>query len=86
MHALLARAVERGALPPGSDVGFLGELLLAPVKHRIFMLDEPVDAAFLARIVDHVLAGIPALGEPAHVVADGATTSIPRAPGACEGR
>jgi AcrR family transcriptional regulator len=56
-RALLARAIERGALPAGSDPSFLCELLLAPVLHRILILNEPVDAEFLAKVVDHVLAG-----------------------------
>lgn len=57
LRARLARAIERGALPPGSDPGFLSELLFAPVLHRILILNELVDTAFLAKVVDHVLAG-----------------------------
>jgi AcrR family transcriptional regulator len=57
LRARLARAIEHGVLPPGSDPGFLSELLVAPVLHRILILDEPVDAPFLAKVVDHVLAG-----------------------------
>jgi AcrR family transcriptional regulator len=56
-RALLANAVARGALPRDSDPGFLSELLMAPVLHRILIVNEPVGAAFLARVVDHVLEG-----------------------------
>ena len=56
-RALIEHAVERGALPPCTDPLFLTELLLAPILHRILVLHMPVDEAFVARVVDHVLRG-----------------------------
>jgi|SRR5580692_2742857 AcrR family transcriptional regulator len=51
------RAMKRGELPPGTDTTLLLELLVAPVVHRFFILHAPTDDAFLARVVDTVLAG-----------------------------
>jgi AcrR family transcriptional regulator len=56
-RALLTRAIERGALPPDADAPFLTELLMAPILQRILVLHTPVDEAFVARVVDHVLRG-----------------------------
>jgi hypothetical protein len=56
-RAVLAHAIERGALPPDTDALFLTELLLAPILHRILVLHMPVDEAFVTRVVDHVLHG-----------------------------
>jgi AcrR family transcriptional regulator len=54
-RAVLAHAIERGALPPDADALFLTEMLLAPILHRILVLHMKVDEAFVARVVDHVL-------------------------------
>jgi hypothetical protein len=35
------------------------ELLVAPVLHRIFVLHKSAGDAFLTRVVDSVLAGVP---------------------------
>jgi AcrR family transcriptional regulator len=53
------RAMERGELPRGTDTAFLLELLVSPVLHRIFVLHQSADDAFLARVVDAVLAARP---------------------------
>ena len=53
------RAMERGELPRDTDTALLRELLVAPVLHRIFLLHESADDAFLARVVDSVLASAP---------------------------
>ncbi len=55
-RAVLAHAIDRGELPPDTDADFLGELLTAPILRRILMRHEPVDVAYVARVVDHVLA------------------------------
>ncbi len=54
---LFERAMKRGELPRGTDTALLLELLVAPVLHRTFILHAPTDDAFLARVVDAVLAG-----------------------------
>jgi AcrR family transcriptional regulator len=79
-RGVLARAVERGALPQGSDTGFLCELLLAPILHRILIVNEPVDAAFLARLVDQVLAGAAHVPPAAPPEPPGRPAPRPRAP------
>lgn len=53
--SLVADAMARGELPVG-DARFAGELLAAPVMHRLLVLNQPVDRAFVERVVDHVLA------------------------------
>ena len=56
---MFERAMDRGDLPRGTDTAFLVELLVAPVLHRIFVLHKSADDAFLARVVDSVLTGVP---------------------------
>jgi hypothetical protein len=56
----LERAMARGELPRGTDTALVRELIIAPLLHRVFLLREPVDDAFLARVVDSVLQGITA--------------------------
>jgi AcrR family transcriptional regulator len=55
-RAVLARAIARGDLPPDADPDFLDELLAGPILRRILMRNEPVDTAYVTRVVDHVLA------------------------------
>jgi len=55
-RALLARAIAGGELPPDADADFLDELLTAPLLRRILIRNEPVDTAYVTRVVDHVLA------------------------------
>lgn len=56
---LLRRAIERGDLPAATDPELVSELLYAPVLNRALVLNERVDATFVAAVVDHVLAGYP---------------------------
>jgi AcrR family transcriptional regulator len=56
---IFERAIERGELPRDADPVLLRELLVAPLMHRIFMLHESADDAFLARIIDAVLPRAP---------------------------
>ncbi len=68
-RAVLAHAIERGALPPDADARFLTELLLAPILHRILVLRIAVDEP-LSRVVDHVLRGsCPSGSRDRHAVA-----------------
>jgi len=53
-RALLAAALAKGALPKGTDVDFLTELLMAPILHRV-LLGQRVDRAFITKVVDHAL-------------------------------
>jgi AcrR family transcriptional regulator len=52
------RAMARGELPRGTDTALLRELINAPLLHRMYILREPVDDAFLVRVADSVLMGI----------------------------
>lgn len=61
MLTALNRAVERGELPPGTDIEVVHDLLVAPLVYRWLVTDGQVDPALRARIVDVVLAGIGAL-------------------------
>jgi AcrR family transcriptional regulator len=54
---IIRRAVGRGELPEDADERFILELGVAPVYFRIFLTRDPVDAAYLDRIVEFVLAG-----------------------------
>jgi AcrR family transcriptional regulator len=52
------RAMARGELPRNTDTALLRELITAPVLHRLFIVREPVDDAFLGRVADAVLRGV----------------------------
>jgi len=56
--AAIDRAIARGELPAGLDRGLFRELLFSPLQARLFLRNEPVDAAFVATVVDVVVAGI----------------------------
>ncbi|WP_158562796.1 TetR/AcrR family transcriptional regulator [Marinitenerispora sediminis] len=53
--AVVGRGVERGELPPDTDVAFLIERLIAPLFLRVLVTAEPIDAAYADRIVDALL-------------------------------
>lgn len=53
--SLLAGAVARGELARATDVVFAGEMLAAPIMHRLMVLGQPVDRAYIERVVDHVI-------------------------------
>jgi AcrR family transcriptional regulator len=52
----LARGVERGELPPDTDVELLLDVLGGSVFYRVLVSGEPGDEAFAKRLVDLVLA------------------------------
>jgi AcrR family transcriptional regulator len=53
--AVLARGVERGELPVGTDLDALVDELAGPVLHRRFVSGLPLDRGFGERVVDGVL-------------------------------
>jgi AcrR family transcriptional regulator len=61
-RAWLGHYVESGQLPPDTDVDVFHEVGIAMLASRIVITGEPVDDAFLARVVDDVL--IPLLHIP----------------------
>jgi AcrR family transcriptional regulator len=52
----LARGVERGELPPDTDIELLLDVLGGSVFYRVLVSGEPGDEAFAKRLVDLVLA------------------------------
>ncbi|MDA8354772.1 MAG: TetR/AcrR family transcriptional regulator [Actinomycetota bacterium] len=53
--AALARAVERGEIPPPADTEVVCDLLAGPPLLQAFVLDRHIDAASVAHIVDAVV-------------------------------
>jgi len=51
------RGIERGELPPGTDPDLVIDLVSGPVMVRLFLTHMPIDADFVERTVDTVLAG-----------------------------
>jgi hypothetical protein len=56
--AVVDRAIERGELPADIDVRLLRELLVSPVQVRVLWTNTPVDAKYIERLVDVVVAGV----------------------------
>jgi len=59
---LVRRAITRGELPEGTSAELVAEAILSTVYSRVLQLDEAVDEAYVAAVVDLVLAGARALG------------------------
>ncbi len=57
---LVARAVERGELPAGTDDHLVVEMVLGPLVHRVLVSGLPVNDAYLGGLVDAVLHGVAA--------------------------
>ena len=56
----LERAVERGELPPDTDGELVQLLVVSPIFYRRLIARKRLRPAEIARIVDHVLAGLAA--------------------------
>ncbi|GGY58627.1 TetR/AcrR family transcriptional regulator [Streptomyces omiyaensis] len=54
---MVARAVERGELPPDTDPGLVIEALAGPLFTRALISGAPLDATLAPRLVDLVLGG-----------------------------
>ena len=52
---VLRRGVERGELPPDTDVAVMGSMLVGPIFHRLMITQEPLDDAFIDALVDALL-------------------------------
>jgi AcrR family transcriptional regulator len=61
-RALLSRAVQRGEIPPGTDVDILAETIPALSTHRLMVQNGPLDRAFYESVIDHVV--LAAVGLP----------------------
>ncbi len=62
IEAILARAVRRGELPRMPDVATVHRMLGGALFFTIFVIDEPVDDAELAHVVDVLTAGLRSAG------------------------
>lgn len=58
-RTIVGRAVERGELPPGTDVDLLAMLPLALVHHLRLLAGEPIDERQAKRIADQFFAARP---------------------------
>jgi AcrR family transcriptional regulator len=56
----LQRAVDRGEIPADTDIEQLAILAPSMAAYRVLVLREPVDRAFLLRVLDEIL--LPAVG------------------------
>ena len=54
---ILRRGIERGELPPDTDVAVMGSMLVGPIFHRLMITQEPLSDAFVDALVDAVLRG-----------------------------
>jgi AcrR family transcriptional regulator len=52
---VLRRGIERGELPPDTDVAVMGSMLVGPIFHRLMITQEPLDEAFVDALVDAIL-------------------------------
>jgi AcrR family transcriptional regulator len=55
---VLERAIERGELPPGTDVELALDLIYGPIFHRLLHVHAPITDRFVQGVVDTVLAGL----------------------------
>jgi AcrR family transcriptional regulator len=63
---MVQRGIERGELPQGVDAKLIVDLVSAPVQ-RALLFNESVDASYLERVIDVVLAGAAACASSAAV-------------------
>ncbi len=57
-ETLVQRGIDRQELPPTVDARFVHDMMTAPIFSRLFTEGEPIDTAFIERVVDVVLSGI----------------------------
>jgi len=55
---VLNRAIERGELPPGTDLDLLQDMLVGPLFYRTLLSGEVTDDDLVATVVQTVLAGM----------------------------
>ena len=54
---VLQRGIERGELPPDTDVALMGSMIVGPIFHRLMITQEPLSDAFVDALVDALLRG-----------------------------
>ena len=60
---VLARARERGEIPPGTDIELAVDLLAAPAFYRRFVAHQAFPTDYASAVVDHVLTALQFTGE-----------------------
>jgi AcrR family transcriptional regulator len=55
---IIARAIERGELPPDTDVELALDLLYGPLYHRLLQGHAPLSRRYVSELVDTVIAGL----------------------------
>jgi AcrR family transcriptional regulator len=55
--ALVSQAIDKGELPPDTDIDVVIEGLLAPIYLRVLLSDQAVTSAFLEQLIDLLLDG-----------------------------
>jgi hypothetical protein len=68
-RALFRRAIERGEIPPDTDVELALDLLYGPIYHRLLHGHAPLSDRFVEAVVDPALAGLAA--PPLHAPSQG---------------
>ncbi len=61
---IVQRGIDRGELPADTDPDLVIEALLGPLYLRLLVTGQPLEMAFVKRVVDLLLAGLRA-GDPA---------------------
>ena len=61
-QAVVARSIEHGELPAGSDTRLVVDVLLGPVTSGVIRFQKGLDRAYLRSVVDLVVAGATAGG------------------------
>lgn len=64
MEAIFRRAVIRGEIPAATDWWLSAQRLVGPVMMRVLLTREPVDAAFIARLVAFEVRAIRSAAAP----------------------
>jgi AcrR family transcriptional regulator len=59
-RTIIERAIDRHELPVGTDHQLALELLVAPLHFRALLLRQPIDEAWIERMVDALLRGVAA--------------------------
>lgn len=54
MEPIVIRAIERGELPDSTDPNMFIELCVAPVYYRNLISAEPVDEAYIMKVIDFI--------------------------------
>lgn len=57
-HEILERGVKRGELRSGLDIELCLDLIYGPIFYRLLITGEPVDDAFVGRIISYAMNGI----------------------------